>query len=152
MRISLVVPVFNEQESIALFHKTVHDQPELKAHDIEIVFINDGSTDSTQSIIHSLCQSDNNVSLITFSRNFGKEAALFAGLKHATGDVVIPMDVDLQDPIELVPKMLERYHDGADVVLAKRMDRSSDTAIKRRSAEWFYSIHNRISPQKIEPN
>src|SRR5699024_8438208 len=111
-----------------------------------------GSTDSTQSIIHSLCQSDNNVSLITFSRNFGKEAALFAGLKHATGDVVIPMDVDLQDPIELVPKMLERYHDGADVVLAKRMDRSSDTAIKRRSAEWFYSIHNRISPQKIEPN
>src|SRR5699024_2706367 len=70
----------------------------------------------------------------------------------ATGDVVIPMDVDLQDPIELVPKMLERYHDGADVVLAKRMDRSSDTAIKRRSAEWFYSIHNRISPQKIEPN
>ena len=89
---------------------------------------------------------------MSFTRNFGKEAALFAGLEAATGDVVVPIDVDLQDPIEVVPQLVAKWRDGADVVLAKRIDRSTDGHLKRKSAEWFYKVHNLISYPKIEEN
>ncbi|MGC6563935.1 glycosyltransferase, partial [Escherichia coli] len=75
---------------------------------------------------------------ICFTRNFGKEPALFAGLEASTGDVVIPIDVDLQDPIDVIPQMLEKWEKGADIVLAKRVDRSSDGYLKRKTAQWFY--------------
>jgi len=89
---------------------------------------------------------------VNFSRNFGKEAALFAGLEHASGEAVIPMDVDLQDPVEVVPQLIEKWRNGAEVVLAKRVDRTSDRFLKRKSAEWFYKLHNKISIPKIEEN
>lgn len=152
MKISLVVPVFNEEEAIPIFYKTVREFDGLSAHSIEIIFINDGSSDATESIMNALAISDPLVRPLSFTRNFGKEPALFAGLEHATGDAVIPIDVDLQDPIEVIPHLIEKWQAGADMVLAKRADRSTDGRMKRKTAEWFYKLHNRISNPKIEEN
>ncbi|MGO2156134.1 MAG: glycosyltransferase family 2 protein, partial [Serratia proteamaculans] len=152
MKISLIVPVFNEEDTIPIFYKSVREHSELQKYEIEIIFINDGSTDNTEWIIHDLEKSDKNVTILSFTRNFGKEPALFAGLEHATGHAVIPIDVDLQDPIEVIPKLIEKWKDGADVVLAKRVDRSTDGHLKRKSAECFYKLHNKISSSKIEEN
>lgn len=150
MKISLVVPVFNEEDALPIFYQTV--RRELSGYDVEIVFINDGSKDNTESIINALAVSDPLVKPISFTRNFGKEPALFAGLEHAEGEAIIPIDVDLQDPIEVIPKLIERWQTGADVVLAKRVDRASDGHMKRKTAEWFYRLHNKISSPKIEEN
>ncbi|HHN8303983.1 TPA: glycosyltransferase family 2 protein [Morganella morganii] len=152
MKISLVVPVFNEEEAIPIFYKTVRENEELKKHEVEIIFINDGSKDSTEGIINALAIADSLVKPLSFTRNFGKEPALFAGLDHATGDAVIPIDVDLQDPIDVIPVLIEKWQEGADVVLAKRTDRSTDGWLKRKTAEWFYKLHNKISTPKIEEN
>ncbi|HDT0711926.1 TPA: glycosyltransferase family 2 protein [Morganella morganii subsp. morganii] len=152
MKISLVVPVFNEEEAIPIFYKTVRENEELKKHEVEIIFINDGSKDSTESIINALAIADSLVKPLSFTRNFGKEPALFAGLDHATGDAVIPIDVDLQDPIDVIPVLIDKWQEGADVVLAKRTDRSTDGWLKRKTAEWFYKLHNKISTPKIEEN
>jgi polyisoprenyl-phosphate glycosyltransferase len=150
LKISLVVPVYNEEESIPIFYQEVRHK--LSDYQVEIVFINDGSKDSTEEIINSLAVSDPLVIPISFTRNFGKEPALFAGLEHSTGDVVVPIDVDLQDPIEIIPELIMRWKSGADVVLAKRIDRSTDGHMKRKTAEWFYRLHNKISSPKIEEN
>lgn len=152
MKISLVVPVFNEEDTIPIFYKTVREFEGLKEHDVELVFVNDGSRDSTEAIINALALSDNNVKALSFTRNFGKEPALFAGLENASGEAVIPIDVDLQDPIEVIPHLIERWKNGADMVLAKRTDRSTDGRMKRKSAEMFYKLHNKISNPKIEEN
>jgi len=150
MKISLVVPVFNEEEAIPIFYQAV--RRELADYLVEIVFINDGSKDGTEGIINALSVSDPLVRPISFTRNFGKEPALFAGLENATGDAVIPIDVDLQDPVEVIPELIQRWKCGADVVLAKRTDRSSDGHLKRKTAEWFYRLHNKISSPAIEEN
>ncbi|EKD1940407.1 glycosyltransferase family 2 protein [Salmonella enterica subsp. enterica] len=113
---------------------------------------NDGSSDSTEAIINALAVSDNLVVPLSFTRNFGKEPALFAGLDNATGEAIIPIDVDLQDPIEVIPHLIDKWKAGADMVLAKRTDRSTDGRLKRKSAEWFYKLHNKISNPKIEEN
>lgn len=152
MKISLVVPVFNEEATIPIFYKTVREFEGLKQFDVEIIFINDGSKDATESIINALAVSDSLVIPLSFTRNFGKEPALFAGLEHATGEAVIPIDVDLQDPIEVIPHLIEKWQSGAEMVLAKRKDRSTDGRLKRKSAEWFYKLHNKISNPKIEEN
>ena len=150
MKISLVVPVFNEEEAIPIFYREVRNS--LKKWDVEIVFVNDGSSDGSEAIINALAISDPSVKPISFTRNFGKEPALFAGIEYATGDAVIPIDVDLQDPINVIPRMIEAWKDGADMVLAKRTDRTSDGHLKRKSAEWFYHLHNKISSPQIEEN
>ncbi|HDF2328843.1 TPA: glycosyltransferase family 2 protein [Morganella morganii] len=152
MKISLIVPVFNEEDAIPIFYHSIKNNDELKKYTIEIVFINDGSTDNTEKIINEISCIDESVISLSFTRNFGKEPALFAGLDCASGEVVIPIDVDLQDPIEIIPKLIEKWHSGADIVLAKRIDRSSDGWLKRKSAEWFYKLHNKISSPKIEEN
>lgn len=152
MNISLVVPVFNEEDTIALFYKTVREHEALREHELEIVFVNDGSRDRTAEILAALALSDARVTALDLSRNFGKESALFAGLEHAQGDAVIPLDVDLQDPIEVIPRLIDKWQEGFDVVLAKRSDRDSDGYIKRRTAEWFYQLNNRISETPIEEN
>lgn len=152
MKISLVVPVFNEEDAIPIFYKNVREFEELKKHDVEIVFINDGSKDATESMINALAISDKLVVPVSFTRNFGKEPAICAGLDYATGEAVIPIDVDLQDPIDVIPAMIEKWQSGADIVLAKRSDRSTDGKLKRKTAEWFYKLHNKISDPKIEEN
>lgn len=150
MKISLVVPVFNEEDAIPIFYQAVRS--ELAQYEVEIVFVNDGSSDGTEAIINALAVSDQLVKPISFTRNFGKEPALFAGLEHATGDAVIPIDVDLQDPVSVIPHLISKWQSGADVVLAKRSDRASDSHMKRKTAEWFYRLHNKISSPKIEEN
>jgi len=152
MIISLVVPVFNEEDAVPIFHQAIKTNQELAAYEMEIIFVNDGSTDDTAQIVKKILQDEHNIKLINFSRNFGKEPALFAGLQHAQGDVVIPIDVDLQDPVEVIPRLIEKYLNGAEVVLAKRVDRVSDSWMKRRTAEAFYWVHNKISKPKIESN
>ncbi|WP_053142134.1 glycosyltransferase family 2 protein [Erwinia billingiae] len=150
MKISLVVPVFNEEDAIPIFYQTVRRV--LATYEVEIVFVNDGSTDSTPKILQALSISDPLVKSINFSRNFGKEPALFAGLDHVSGEAVIPIDVDLQDPIEVIPLLVEKWLSGSDIVLAKRSDRTTDGRLKRKTAEWFYRLHNKISTPKIEEN
>lgn len=150
--ISLVVPVFNEEETIPVFYDTIRAESALQAYRVELVFVNDGSQDNTATLLADLAATDEAVQCLTFTRNFGKEAALFAGLEHASGDAVIPIDVDLQDPIELIPQMIARWEAGVDVVLAQRTERTSDSFLKRKTAEYFYKVHNKISHPKIAEN
>lgn len=152
MKISLVVPVYNEEDTIDIFYQAVRNSHELKNYNIEILFINDGSNDKTEEIINSLSSSDEFVKSFSFTRNFGKEAALFAGLQHSSGDAVIPIDVDLQHPIEVIPLLIEKWQSGADVVLAKSTERFTDGYLKRKTTSWFYRLHNKISNPKIEEN
>lgn len=152
MKISLIVPVFNEEDTIPIFYKAVREFEELKKYKVEILFINDGSKDATESIINALAVSDKLVVPVSFTRNFGKEPAICAGLEYCTGEAIIPIDVDLQDPLEVIPLMVEKWLSGADIVLAKRIDRSTDGKLKRKTAEWFYKLHNKISFPKIEEN
>lgn len=150
--ISLVVPVFNEEEAIPIFYQSVRDEMALKDYPVEMVFIDDGSTDGSEVLLTALASTDELVKVLFFTRNFGKEAALFAGLEQARGDVIIPIDVDLQDPLDVIPRMLARWQAGAEVVLAKRSERNTDSFMKRKAAAWFYRIHNTISSPKIEEN
>ena len=138
--ISLVVPVFNEEDTIPLFYDAVRQYKEFQDLDVEIVFINDGSSDKTELLITLLSKSDTLVQALSFTRNFGKEAALFAGLTHARGAAVIPIDVDLQDPIEVIPQLIAEWRNGAEIVLAKRIDRQSDSFLKRESAKLFWLL------------
>ncbi|MGI4877327.1 MAG: glycosyltransferase family 2 protein, partial [Janthinobacterium lividum] len=150
--LSIVVPVYNEEASIDLFLQTV--TPLLEAIDPrwEIVFVNDGSRDTTLDIIRAAHGRDPRVRGIDFSRNYGKEIALSAGLDHAAGRAVVPMDVDLQDPPELIAAMVAKWREGYDVVLAQRVDRSTDGLMKRHTAAAFYSLIGRMSRVAIPPN
>ncbi len=147
--LSLVVPVFNERPMLPLFFDRV--LPILAKLDLrwEIVLIDDGSKDGSAHYIRSVIDRTPGIRLIKLSRNFGKEAAMTAGLEHARGDAVIVMDSDLQDPPEPIPAMIERWQSGVDVVLMQRRSRAGETAFKRWSAHLFYRLLNRISRTDI---
>jgi polyisoprenyl-phosphate glycosyltransferase len=148
--LTVVAPVYNEAESIPIFLDAMDVVlGKLNDFDWEVVFINDGSTDDTLEILRAEAMRRRNINVIDLSRNFGKEAALSAGLDFANGDVVVPMDVDLQDPPELILKMVERWREGWEVVVARRVDRTSDTAAKRVTARIFYRLMNRISRPRL---
>lgn len=152
MKISLIAPVFNEALAIPLFYQAVRQESALQGIVLQIVFINDGSTDQTEQVVQKLIIDDEEVLLINLSRNFGKEAALLAGLEYTNGDAAIPIDVDLQDPISVIPRMISEWQRGADVVLARRQDRSVDGRLKRYSAALFYRLMNAIGSTRIEAN
>jgi polyisoprenyl-phosphate glycosyltransferase len=149
LSLSLVCPCFNEQSVVSVFLERTGAVIDSCNVDCEFIFVNDGSTDETLEVLLEARARDRRVRVIDLSRNFGKEAALTAGLDKATGDVVIPIDVDLQDPPELIPTLLEHYRAGYDVVLARRVDRTRDSFLKRKTAEWFYAVHNMISEISI---
>src|SRR5690606_29891027 len=154
-QISVIVPVFNEEKSIVLFFEAFRkfkNQIGHRNYTTNLLFIDDGSTDQTAKIITDLAKENKDCKAIFFYRNFGKESALFAGLEHANGDLIVPMDVDLQDPFELIFEMLDAYEAGAEVVLARRNDRGNDTFLKRFTAQWFYKLNNRMSTIKLEEN
>lgn len=152
-KISLVVPVFNEEDAIPIFYRAVNTNEFLSKMNFEIIFINDGSTDRTEDVVTKIISDDKRVMLINLSRNFGKEKALFAGLSIVSSDFIVPIDVDLQDPIELIEVMYDcLQNQSLDVVLAKRVERSSDTYLKRKTAELFYKTHNKLSDVKLEAN
>lgn len=153
LRISLVVPFYNEEQGVALFASGI--RPTLDAlpeYDFEVVCVDDGSADGTLAELHAAAARDPRYAVIGLSRNFGKEAALTAGIDHAAGDAVIPMDADLQDPPELIPRLIAEWRAGAEVVLAHRLDRSSDTILKRGVSGLFYKIHNRLSDIQLPEN
>lgn len=152
IKISLVVPVYNEEESIGLFLEAVRRVLVPLNQDYEIVFVNDGSRDNTYEVLLNEANKDSNVKLVNLSRNFGKEAALTAGLEFSAGDVMVPIDVDLQDPPELIPTFVEKWREGFDVVNGLREDRSSDSAVKRQSANYFYRIFNVLSHMELPEN
>ena len=147
MTISIIVPCFNEEESLPLFYAEMEKiKFQLNDH-FEYIFINDGSKDRTLAILRELNQKNNSVRYLSFSRNFGKEAALYAGLKHATGDLVTVMDADLQDPPELLltmKSMLEKNPD-LDCVGTRRTTRDGEPPIRSFFAKMFYKLINRIS-------
>lgn len=151
--ISVIAPIYNESNGIVYFYEALcaifSQAPEL---DFEVVCIDDGSTDDSLQKLISIAENDSRFQVIELSRNFGKEAALTAGIDAATGDAVIPIDADLQDPPELILEMIKEWFKGAEVVLARRADRSSDSFLKRKSAEIFYSFHNRLSTIQIPEN
>ena len=152
IKISVVAPFFNEGDGVTHFYREMCSIfASLSKYDFELVCVDDGSSDDTLSYLIELANTDNRVKVIEFSRNFGKEAALTAGIDYATGDAVIPIDSDLQDPPELIGEMIELWRSGAEVVLAKRVDRSSDTALKRMTASAFYRIHNLLSSETLIP-
>lgn len=151
--LSLVVPFYNEAESIQSFADAI--LPALEAiSDMswEILCVDDGSKDGTLLKLVALSQTDPRFRVLEFSRNFGKEAALTAGIDAAKGDAVILIDADLQDPPELIVDMVQAWRAGAEVVLARRIDRSSDGMLKRKTAGWFYQLHNKLSKIKIPEN
>ena len=151
--LSIVVPVKDEAESIAPFVERVTrvlgELNDPAGQSFEILFIDDGSSDGTLDAIKAENSNDRRVHALSLSRNFGKEAALSAGLDHACGSAIVPMDVDLQDPPEVLGEMLGRWRDGFDVVYGVRDDRQSDTLSKRLSADLFYRAHNWLSADKI---
>jgi len=152
-KISIVAPFFNEVLAVQGFYAAMKDLfDKLPQYDFELVCVDDGSVDETLMQLTSLAQKDLRIQVIEFSRNFGKEAALSAGIDYSLGSAVIPIDVDLQDPPELIIQMLTLWEEGAEVVLAKRIDRSSDTHLKRVTASLFYRWHNFLSTEVQIPD
>lgn len=150
--VSLVVPVFNEEAAISTFCAAIEQTVVALADtDFELIFVDDGSADTTLDQLKHAVEPFPDACVIELSRNFGKEAAIAAGLAEARGDCAIIMDVDLQDPPELIPQMLAHWRDGAEVVVAIRTDRSSDRVSRRVSARLFYRLYNSLSEIKITP-
>lgn len=147
--ISLVVPVMNEEEAIPLFMREVDRVLRAAGLRFEVIFIDDGSTDRTAAVLAALVAADPRVRALCLSRNFGKEAALSAGLDHALGHAVVPMDVDLQDPPEVILQFFARWQQGYDVVYGVRSDRRADTPGKRMTAGLFYKLFNKVADTPI---
>ena len=152
--LSIVVPVKNEEESIVPFVERVSVILDAIAPEEgwEILFVDDGSTDATLAAIAAANMRDTRVRALSLSRNFGKEAALSAGLDHARGSAVIPMDVDMQDPPEVLPEMVAKWRDGYEMVFGVRRCRISDGWAKRVTAGLYYRAHNAVSADKIPEN
>jgi glycosyltransferase involved in cell wall biosynthesis len=152
-KISVVTPFFNEQDGVNLFYREMVTiflrMPQV---DFEVICVDDGSDDGTLKKLIEISIQDDRFKVIEFSRNFGKEAALTAGIDAASGDAVIPIDSDLQDPPELILEMIGEWSKGAEVVLARRIDRSSDSFLKRKTAELFYRYNNKLSIIPIPEN
>ena len=151
-KLSLLVPMFNEAEIIDHFFERVLPILEDLALEWEVVCVNDGSRDGTQELLRQWHERDGRIKVINLSRNFGKERALTAALDLAIGDAVIPIDADLQDPPELIPRMVELWGQGFDVVNAIRSSRKSDTFTKRTTARLFYRIINSVAEREIPSN
>ncbi len=150
--LSIVCPLYNEQENIDLFIARLNEVLIKIDMVFEIICINDGSTDNTLQKLISVKETHHEIRIINLSRNFGKEAALTAGLDYSMGEIIIPIDADLQDPPELIPDLITEWQKGFDVVLAKRIERDADTVFKKLTASLFYKFHNRISHTQIPEN
>lgn len=151
--ISAIVPCYNEEESAPLFYEEIcRVTEEANRFELEIVFVDDGSRDGTLKVLRELAKKDSRVRYISFSRNFGKESAMLAGLRAAKGDYVALLDADLQDPPSLLPEMmdfLEKHFDEYDIVATRRMDRKGEPPVRSFFARKFYQLINKISDTQI---
>ena len=151
--VSIVIPFYNESEAVEPLYQALCGVLDcVPGIRFEVICVDDGSRDDTLQRLIALVHRDVRFSVLELSRNFGKEAALTAGLDAAEGDAVIPIDADLQDPPELIPALIAAWQEGADVVLPERRDRESETFIKRNTAKLFYRLHNWLSQVQIPAN
>ncbi|MCP4308264.1 MAG: glycosyltransferase family 2 protein [bacterium] len=148
-RMGIIIPVFNEERTVRGFHAALVPILDQLGCAADIVFVDDGSKDATRRVIRELRSIDERIRLIGLSRNFGKEAALAAGIDRVDADVAIPMDVDLQDPPHLIVDFVEKWKQGFDVVYGVRVDRESDTSFKRLTAGVFYRVFNFLATDTI---
>ncbi len=151
--ISIIIPVYNEEKNIPLVYQEILKiWSELESkYDYEIIFVDDGSQDKSSEIIENLAEVDKKVKYIQFSRNFGKEIATSAGIYYSKGDAAIILDADLQHPVELIPKFIEKWENGVDIVVGIRQKNKKEGLIKRVGSYWFYKIMNLIGETKIVP-
>lgn len=149
-KISVVVPMYFEEEvANECYNRTKKTLNTLENYEYEIIFVNDGSKDQTLPILENIAKNDNNVKILSFSRNFGHQAAVTAGLKYTTGDVVAIMDADLQDPPEVIAEMIKLWEQGNEVIYAKRKSREGESKFKLFTAKMFYKVLNGLSDVEI---
>ena len=150
-KISVIIPCFNEQEAIPVYYDAILPvMDSMKEVTFELIFVDDGSTDGTLADMRDMAKKDHRCRYLSFSRNFGKEAALYAGMSNATGDYVAVMDVDLQDPVELLPKMYQMLQsEDCDCVATRRADREGEPKIRSFLSNCFYKFINKISSTEI---
>lgn len=148
--ISIVVPILNEAKNITLFYKELKSV--IKNYNYEIIFVDDGSNDSSERVVKKIRRKDTRVKLISLSRNFGHQIAITCGLDYSSGDATIIMDADLQDPPNLIPRMIEKWQQGFDVVFGTRIARNGDSYLKKITANLFYKIIHILSGTKIPQN
>ena len=150
-KITIIIPAYNEEESLTFLYERLDKlMGDMKNYDFEILFVNDGSKDKTISIIKELREKDKRISYVDFSRNFGKEIAMIAGLDYATGDCVIFMDADLQDPPELIPELVKYWEEGYDDVYAKRRSRKGETWLKKFTSKMYYKVLQKTTRIEIQ--
>lgn len=149
-RIDIVVPCFNEEDVLEMFYtKTESILNTIKGYSFRYIFVDDGSKDNTLNIMTSLSQTHKNINYLSFSRNFGKEAAMYAGLKYTTGDYVIVMDADLQHPPAMIPDMIAVIEQGHDCCAAMRTDRKGESVVKSWFSRLFYKLSNKLTSVKL---
>jgi dolichol-phosphate mannosyltransferase len=151
-RVSLVIPVYNEAEVLPLLQERITAFMDILQATAELILVNDGSTDTSVEFLHCWVETDERVTSLSLARNFGHQAAVTAGLDHATGDAVVIMDADLQDPPEVIHDMLAEYCRGYDVVYGKRIARKGETAFKRLSAWAFYRVMRMLIHRELPPD
>lgn len=149
MEISVIIPVFNEEANVAALHSRLTDVLHKITDDYEMIFVNDGSTDDSLALIKKFSAGDKHIKYISFSRNFGHQFAISAGIDKSSGDAVIIIDADMQDPPELISSLYKKYSEGFDVVYAKRIKRKDKSTIKKIAYKIFYRILARMSSVKI---
>jgi len=146
---SIIVPLYNEEEVIGESYKRIKAVMEETKEVYEVIFINDGSRDQTEHLAKEICSKDPNIKLINFSRNFGHQPAITAGMRESSGEAIIIIDADLQDPPSVMLKMIEKWKEGYDVVYGKRIKRSGETFFKKMTAKMYYRLLTRITDVKI---
>ena len=150
-KISIIIPAYNEEESLPILYERIENLMEnMKNYEFEILFVNDGSKDKTIKIIKEMREKDSRICYVDFSRNFGKEIAMIAGLDYATGDCVIFMDADLQDPPELIPELVKYWEQGYDDVYAKRRSRKGETWLKKFTSKMYYKVLQHLTKVEIQ--
>ena len=149
-KISVIVPMYYEEKvAEECYNRLTNVLKNIKDYEYEIIVINDGSKDKTLEILEKLAQNDENLKVISFTRNFGHQAAVTAGLKYVTGDAIVIIDADMQDPPELIPEMLKLWEEGNEVIYGKRKTREGETAFKLLTAKMFYNTLNALSDVEI---
>lgn len=148
--VSIIVPMYNEERTLHIFFDSLRAVLQHIDRTFEIVCIDDGSRDRTLHLLREVAATDPSVKVLSFSRNFGKEAALTAGLQYASGAAAIPIDADLQDPPDLISTFIEKWEEGYDVVYGVREDRSSDSFFKKTTSDLFYIVFNKIVPPEAQ--
>ncbi|MDA3901998.1 MAG: glycosyltransferase family 2 protein [Desulfuromusa sp.] len=151
--VSIIIPAFNEQEVILEFHRRLLEViDKLSEFVFELLYVNDGSQDQTLGLLRELIEDDHRINVLDLSRNFGKEAAMTAGIDHVRGDAVIILDADLQDSPELIPKMLDSWRQGYDVVCMQRASRDGESFLKKFTARMFYLLMGRVGEVRVPEN